>query len=84
MSTVRLTLLARMEDPQLRDESAELVLDTAANALNGQGLAGLTMPAFTRFTGWQWQPATAPERRITATFTYQYIIEGWDEYDTTE
>ena len=82
-STVRLTLLNRNEDPQLRDEGAELLLDTAANALNGQSLAGLTLPPLTRLTGWSWVPPTHPERRITATFTYAYIVEGWDEYDTT-
>jgi len=83
-SRVRLTLLYRNEDPQLRDEAAELLLDTAANALNGQSLAGLTLPAWTRFTGWQWQPATPPERRITVSFSYSYIVEGWEFYDTTE
>ncbi len=82
-STVRLTLLYRHNDPQLRDEGAEFLLDTAANALNGQSLAYFTLPALTRFTGWSWQPPAAPERRITATFSYAYIVQGWDEYDTT-
>ena len=82
-SQVRLTLLYRHEDPQLRDEGAELLLVTAANALNGASLAGLTLPPFTRFTAWSWQTATPPERRIAATFTYQYISEGWDAYDET-
>jgi hypothetical protein len=84
-SLVAITLLQRMEDPQLRDEAAELLLDTAANALNGADLVpGFTMPAFTRFRQWNWQKATPPERRITATFEYQYEIEGWDAYDTTQ
>jgi len=82
-SRVKITLLYRGEDPQARDEAAELLLDTLANALNGQSLAGLTMPAFTRLTAWSWQPPTPPERRIAATFSYAYIVEGWDEYDTT-
>jgi len=82
-STVRLTLAYRAEDPQLRDEAAELLLDTAADALNGQNLAGLTLPGLTRFTGWSWQPPTPPERQIIAMFSYQYIVEGWDSYDTT-
>jgi hypothetical protein len=82
-SSVRLTMLYRHDDPQLRDEGAELLLDTAANALNGQSLAGLTLPGLTRFASWSWQDAAPPERRITATFTYQYIVEGWDEYDVT-
>jgi hypothetical protein len=80
-SRVRITLIYRHDDPQLRDEGAELLLDTAANALNGQNLAGLTLPGLTRFTGWTWLPATAPERRIQAGFSYAYIVEGWDSYD---
>ena len=70
-------------DPQLRDEGAELLLDTAANALNGQSLAGLTLPQTARVIQWDWQPPTVPERRINCVFSYQYIDEGWDAYDTT-
>lgn len=82
-SRVSLTLLYRNEDPQLRDEGAELLLDVAANVLNGQSLAGLTFPQQTLITDWTWQPPTVPERRINATLSYQYLVEGWDEYDTT-
>jgi hypothetical protein len=82
-SRIAVTLLNRNEDPQLRDEGAELLLDTAANALNGQSLAGLTFPQTTRITQWDWQPVTVPERRIQAILTYQYIVEGWEAYDTT-
>ena len=82
-SRVTITLLYRCEDPQLRDEGAELLFDTAANALNGQSLATLTLPDTTKFTAWRWLPPTPPERRIQASFTYQYIIDGWDSYDVT-
>ena len=82
-SRVAITLLVRNDDPQLRDEAAELLLDTAANALNGQSLAALTIPAHTRVEGWAWQAPAPPERRIKMTFSYQYIVEGWDSYDTT-
>ena len=82
-SLVTITFLYRHEDPQLRDEAVELLFDTAANALNGQCLAGLTLPALTRFVSWRWEKPTAPERRITSTFSYQYIVEGWNAYDTT-
>ena len=81
--TVSLTLLYRNEDPQLRDEGAELLLNTAADAINGQSLAGLTLPDKTRITAWQWQQPTAPERRIKATVQYQYISESWDGFDET-
>ncbi len=81
-SRVTITLINRSEDPQLRDEAAELLFDTAANALNGQGLAGLTLPQLTRFVSWRWEKPSPPERRIASIFSYQYIVEGWDSYDT--
>jgi hypothetical protein len=80
-SQVAITLLYRHEDPQLRDEGAELLLDTAANALNGQSLAGLTLPDLTRFTSWRWNAPTPPERLITSVFSYQYLVGGWGSYD---
>jgi len=83
-SRVGLILLYRNEDAQLRDEGAELLLDTAANVLNGQNLADLTLPQTARIVQWDWQPPTVPERRIQAVFSYQYIVEGWDNYDTTQ
>jgi hypothetical protein len=82
-SLVIITLLYRHEDPQLRDEAAELLMDTAANALNGRSLAALTLPDLTRFLSWRWQNPTPPERRIAAVFSYQYIVEGWSAYDVT-
>jgi hypothetical protein len=83
LSECRLTFMCRRPDPQLRDEAAELLLDTAANALNGQSLASLTLPAWTRVTRWQWVDPAPPERRITATLSYAYIVEGWNNLDTT-
>jgi hypothetical protein len=81
-SRVSIVLAYRHHDPQLRDEAAELLVDTTANALNGQSLAGLTFTQTARLTEWTWQPATPPERRINCTFSYQYIVEGWNSYDT--
>jgi hypothetical protein len=83
-SRIAITLLYRHPDPQTRDEGAELLLDAAANALNGQGLGGLIFPQTAHITSWDWQPPTAPERRIQAIFTYQYNVEGWDSYDATQ
>jgi hypothetical protein len=82
-SRVAIVLAYRHIDPQLRDEAAELLVDTTANALNGQSLAGLTLPQTARVIQWDWQAVTVPERRINCVFSYQYIVEGWDEYDTT-
>lgn len=80
-SQVALTLIARHEDPQLRDEAAELLLDVAADALNGQALAGFTIPELTRLLNWRWPAPTAPERWIEAVFSYQYIVDFWNSYD---
>ena len=44
-SLVTITFLYRQEDPQLRDEAAECLFDTAADALNGQSLAQFTFRA---------------------------------------
>jgi len=91
-TTVTITLLARNDDPQLRDEAVELLLDTAANALNGQNFAAfnavdgtpITMPGLTRFRSWKWLPAAAPERRIRSTFSYAYLVEGWNALDVNQ
>ncbi|MHB8359801.1 MAG: hypothetical protein ACYDCP_09950 [Thermoplasmataceae archaeon] len=83
-SVVTITLIYRHEDPQLRDEAVELLLDVAANTLNGQSLASLTLSELTRFTSWRWETPSHPERRISATFSYQYIVDGWADYDTSE
>ncbi len=82
-SRVTITLYARAEDPQIRDEAVELLLDITANALNGQSLAELTLPGLTRVVSWRWAPPAPPERMIPVIFSYQYIVEGWEAYDTT-
>ena len=80
---IGLLLAYRHDNPQARDEGAELLLDTAANALNGNGLGGLIFTQTARIISWDWQPPASAERRIQAIFSCQYIVEGWDEYDTT-
>ena len=82
-SQVAIVMAYRDDDPQLRDEGAELLLEYTANALNGQDLGGQILPQTARLLGWSWQPPESAERRIQAMFVYQYINEGWDSYDTT-
>lgn len=74
------TLLARHEDPQLRDELAEQLLNVLHNTVNGQSLAGLTVPGRTLVQSWSWRPPAPPERRIQATVAFDYLVtwEGWD------
>jgi len=80
-SRVTITFLARAEDPQVRDEAAEQLLQTAMDTIQGSSLANLTLPDKTRFTAWVWQTASPPERRIMSTCVYDYIVEGWAGYD---
>jgi hypothetical protein len=77
---LNVTLLARHDDPQLRDELAEQLLNTLHNSVNGQSLAGFTLPGKTYVMSWTWQPASPPERRISAVVTFAYLViwEGWD------
>jgi hypothetical protein len=81
-SEVAVSLLARHPDPQLRDELAEQLLNLLINAVNGQSLAGLTIPQQTMIASWRWMPPRPPERRITATVGFTYIAT-WDSFDTT-
>jgi len=82
-ATCTVTLLARHPDAQLRDELAEQLLDYLNNAVNGQSLAGFTLPQKTMVVGWQWQPTAAPERRIAATVSFAYLVT-WDSFDTSQ
>ena len=76
------TLLARHPDPQLRDELAEQLLDFLIDSVNGQSLAGFTIPQHTMITCWRWLPPKPPERRINATVGFAYIV-SWDGFDTS-
>jgi hypothetical protein len=81
-SELSVSLLARHPDPQLRDELAEQLLDFLINAINGQSLANFTIPQHTMITSWQWLAPRPPERRITATVGFAYLVT-WDGFDTS-
>lgn len=82
-ATCTVTLLARHPDPQLRDELAEQLLDYLNNAINGQSLAGFTLPQKTMVTEWRWETATVPERRIAATISFAYLVT-WESFDISQ
>ena len=83
--SITLTFMYRGEEAEDRDEGAEKLLNTAIDALNGATLVdGLTMPGFTRIKSWTWEKPEHPERRITALLEVQYLVEGWDEFDTLD
>lgn len=68
-----ITLMARDDDPQTRDEMAERLLETARAALDGRSLAGKTLPEWTRIRSWVWREPTPPERRIEASLEFRYL-----------
>lgn len=83
-ATVTLVLLARDDDPAARDAAAETLLNVAAAALNGRSLGGITLPGTTRIRSWSWRKAAPPERRVEATLEFQYLLEGWSDFDVSE
>lgn len=83
-STVKVTLTARDDDPQLRDEKAEQLLGVLCNAINGQILVpGLTMPSKTIVSRWEWISASPPERQIEAIVSYGFLVP-WNAWDVSE
>ena len=82
-ATCNVTLVARHQDAQLRDELAEQLLDYLCNVVNGRSIAGLTLPQKTMVTGWTWVAAQHPERRITASVNFTYLVQ-WNSFDVNE
>ncbi|MGO9598122.1 MAG: hypothetical protein ACLP7Q_09030 [Isosphaeraceae bacterium] len=81
---LKLIFMARDEDPQVRDEVAELLLNVAAVALDGNTLSGMVLPSRTKIRSWSWQKPVAPERRITAILEFQYLGDGWAGFNTSD
>lgn len=75
------TLMVRNADPQLRDRQLDLVRNVLRRAVNGQSLAGLTVPDKTYMKSSRPMPPKAPERRIEATVIWAYLPESWDDFD---
>jgi hypothetical protein len=69
-------------DPDVSDEAVDRMLGIAGNALDGQSLAGITFPAFTRITKTKWIDKP-PVRRI-ATLAYAYMVDSWEAFNTAE
>lgn len=82
-SKVKITITARHEDQQMRDEMAERLVNVARNAINDQSHASLTMPGLTGFDSARWLPPKHPARQVEATFSYRYFQDD-NTYDTAE
>lgn len=79
----KLTLMIRDDDPVARDREVDRLLSTCKNAINGQPLVpGQTIPGWTKLRRGKWEPARAPERRMTISGETAYFVDG--EHDETE
>ncbi len=82
-TTIKVTILCRDPDPQLRDERAELLLNTLIDAVDGQALVpALNVPQLTAVASWSWQEEQPPERRIVAMIQTHYLV-AWGGFDTS-
>jgi hypothetical protein len=83
-STCLITVLARDEDPQVRDELAERLVSIIINQIQGKQLALLSNPDHTRFVRARFLPPKPPERRVVMTMTYDYILDSWWAFDSDD
>lgn len=81
---ILVTIISRNDDPETRDDAADLMLSYLQNSVNGQILAeGLTVPSATLVKTWTWKAPTPPTRMLVATVWCDYLSEGWDNFDET-
>lgn len=81
---VTITVIARDQDPETRDNLAELTLAYIQDAIDGQVLVdGFTAPMDTIIGNWTWSKPVPPERRVAAIARVAYLVPGWDGFDTS-
>lgn len=80
----KLVIMVRNDDKQARDETADQLFALTCNTLNGQSLAGLTIPMKTRIRKWDWRDPIPPERRIDLIIEYVYLVTTLDSFDTAQ
>ena len=78
-----LEIRVRHADPQKRDERCEYLLNVARAALDYRELAGGTLPEWTRITQDRYEKPNPPERSLTATGEFTYLIDGPHHRDLT-
>lgn len=84
LTQILITVIARDQDPETRDDLAEQMLAAAQNAVNGQVLVeGFTSPMDTLVGNWTWAKPVAPERRVAAIARVMYLVPAWNEFDTS-
>ena len=75
-ATINIRMVVRHEDPIIRDETAERLLNVCRNTLFGQSLAGFTFTQKTRVRRWQWLKPISIERRINMVLETDYLDDG--------
>lgn len=80
--TFSVVVMARAEDEEDRYRMAGRLLAITENAINGRSLAGLTLPPTTRVASWTWERDSAPERRVRATVSCDYLTPSWTGFNT--
>jgi hypothetical protein len=82
--TFNVTVIARHDDPETRDGTADLLLSVVRNALNGKSLAGLTFPQTTLVKGPTWLPEKSAERQVRCVVQTSYEAPAWNAFNTSE
>ena len=72
-----LTLIARDEEPEERERLLSGLLVASQNALNGQSLAGITIPEWSKLRRGRLETASSPEQRMTVMGEFTYWIDGF-------
>jgi hypothetical protein len=75
-----LTLMVRRQDPEARDRELTRLLSVAQNAVDGQSVGGLTLPAWTRLKSGRYEKARPPERRLISSGTFAYQVDGYPNH----
>lgn len=78
------TLVARSADESERIDLLDRLAQVAANAINGQRLAGITLPGKTRVAAGNYLPAADPEKHLILTVEWSYLIGGYANHDDGE
>ena len=78
----RLTILVRMEDPDMRDDECDRLYCASANAFVGHVFGGVTYSYYSRLNRGNWLPANPPERRMAVLGQFTYGITDFGTRNT--
>jgi hypothetical protein len=71
-----LTLMVRRGESLARGRELSRLVAVCQNAVSGQSVGGLTIPAWTRLKSGRWEKARPPEQRLVSAGTFAYVVEG--------